>query len=190
MNVPSLTSRLYSEADIGPYHWPPIPETGKVVVSVETEIEVDAPKPNGKDPVAAKVKGKKLVPVSLAFQWVRAAADEGNAIRLALDPHGENYGKPLALVHPEANARGVDHILIKKASALTITGDMYAFTLTADGWKEPPKASVGGTTTPVKAVPANAKIIIGKDLPGGTVPLGEWEDPLGLRGPNAPDAEP
>lgn len=191
MSVPSLTSPLYQEADIGPFHWPPAENAGSVVVDLETEIEVETPKANGKDPSAAKVKGKKIVPVTLSFRWIRAAADAGNAIRLALDPHGVNSGKPFTIVNPEANARGVDHVLIKKASKLTIQGDHYSFTLTADGWKEPPKASVGGTQTPAKAVPASAKINMGTDLPiGPTMPLGEFEDPLGLKGPNKPNAEP
>lgn len=183
----SLTSPLQYEADIGPYHWPPKPGTGRVVVKVKTAIEVDTPKPNGKDPVKANVKGKKVAPVTWEFQWTRTAADEGNAIRLALDPFGENSGKAWDVRNPEPNSRGIDHVLFTEASELTINGDMYSFTMQSQGWKEPQKAAVGGTKTPTKAVPASAKMIMGVDYP--TVPLGEIQ-PTGLDGPNAPNAEP
>jgi hypothetical protein len=190
--VPGPSSPLYYEADFGPYHWPPKPGTGRVLIKVKTALEVETQKPNGKDPVKSKVKGKKPATVTADFQWTREVEDEGNAIRLAMDPNGPNSGVALDVRNPEPNGRGVDHVLWEEASELTINGDMYSFSLSGKGWKEPQKAAVGGTTTPNKAVPASAKIVVGQggDLPGGTVPLGEFEDPLGLKGPNAPNAEP
>lgn len=187
MSAPSLSSPLQHECDIGPYHWPPAPNEGRVVVKVRTSIEVDTPKPNGKDPVKANVKGKKTASLTLEFTWTRRAGDKGNEIRLALDPHGPNSGKAWDIRNPEPNTRGIDHIMITDASELTINGDMYSFSLTAQGWKEPQKAAVGGTKTPTKAVPASAQMTPGVDFP--TVPLGEIQ-PTGLDGPNAPNAEP
>lgn len=184
MSIPSLTSPLYFEATIGPHHWPPKPGTGRVVVKVRTAIEVDNQKPNGKDPVKANVKGKKVAPMTLDFTWNREAADEGNAIRLALDPHGPNSGVAFDLRNPEANGRNIDHLLILEAGELNINGDMYSFTLTAQGWKEPQKAAVGGTKTPTKAQPIQYYQV--KDPP---VALGEVQ-PFGIEGPTAPDAEP
>lgn len=188
--VPGPSSTLHFEADIGPYHWPPKPNTGRVAVKIRTAIEVEIQKPNGKDPARSKLKGKKPAQVTYEFTWTREVENEGNAIRLALDPNGENSGKVWETTNPEANGRGVRNVLFKEASELTIAGDTYSFTLTGDGWTEPKKAAVGGTSTPAKSVPANAKIIMGKDLPDlPGIPLGEIQ-PTGFDGPKKPDAEP
>lgn len=182
-DVPGPSSPLHCEADIGPYHWPPIAETGRVVVKVRTSIDVEIQKPNGKDPARSKLKGKKPAAVNFEFQWTRACEKEGNAIRLALDPNGENSGKVWEVTNPECNGRGVRHVLFKEAGELVITGDAYSFTLAGDGWTEPTKAAVGGTSTPVKSVPANAKIIMGQDLPNlPGIPLGEIQ-PTGFDDP-------
>ena len=199
--APGPTSPLNSECDIGPFHWPPKAGTGSVKVKIKTAIDVEVQKPNGKDPVRSKVKGKKPASVELLFTWSRSVELEGDAIRIAVDPHGENSGKAWEFRNPEANKRNVNAILIKDAGDLVINGDSFSFTASADGWNEPVKASVGGTTTPKTSVPAKPNINIGgppsnirfgldEPPPGAAgLPLGEIQ-PTGFDSPLAPDAKP
>lgn len=187
---PALNPALWNSCEIGPYVWPPEPGEGGVKIAVVTAIDVDNQKPKGKDPAKSTTKGRKVAKIKLDFSFTTRVWDKGNEARLAWDPSGVNSGKAWDLRAVEPNARGVDHVLITQASALTITGDMCTFSLDADGWSEPKPAAVGGAKTPAKAVPANAKIVMGKDLPDlPGIPLGEIQ-PTGLDGPDQPDAEP
>lgn len=151
--APGPTNPLNDEADIGPFHWPPRAGEGGIRVTVTTSIDVDQQKPKGKDVARTTVKGRKPASVKLVLSWTRQVELDGDAIRIALDPNGENSGKVWEVTHPEANKRGVHNILITKASELTVTGDLFTFTLEADGWTEPTPAAVGGAVTPKTAVP-------------------------------------
>ena len=194
---PHESPEAWNSADIGPYHWPPTDQRGGVLIAVTTAIDVDTQKPKGKDPAKSTTKGRKVASLKFDFSFTRLDWARGNEIRLALDPHGVNSGKAWELTAREPNDRGVDHVIFKSASALAITGDLYKFSLDADGWSEPKPAQVGGASTPKAAVPnlhipgGNSNIQFGPDEPaGGTqLPLGEIQ-PTGLDGPKKPSAEP
>lgn len=200
---PAEAPEVWNSCDLGPYTWPPEPGEGGVLIAVTTAIDVDTQKPKGKDPAKSTTKGRKVASVKLDFTFTRRVWERGNEIRLALDPHGVNSGKAWDIRAPEPNSRNIDHVIIKSGGSLTINGDMYRFSLDADGWSEPKKAAVGGASTPktsistldedrarvAAAVAAQKAYAAGFTNGGASLPLGEIQ-PAGLDGPNAPNAEP
>ena len=151
---PHEPGRLYDSIQIGSTLFPSDPLEGVVRVKVKTGADVEQQKANGKTAARTNVKGKKTPKVSLAFQFTRRIWETANALRLAIDPGGDNSGKPWEVRHPELAARGVTAVVFTDMGELGIKGDAFEFSVEADGWVEPPAAKLGGTKTPKTATPS------------------------------------
>lgn len=189
---------LWNSITIGPL--PPFPAIrgeGAVKVKVKTGAELDQQKANGKTVPRTKVKGKKVAKVSLLFSFTRVIYDPSNLLRIAIDPGGENYGRAWEVEYPECADRGVNRLIFTEMGELVSTGDIYSFSVDAEGWNEPAKAQAGGTTTPKTAAPASS----GKDYyqasnsssaggSGSSSATAGAGVATGFNGPSAPKADP
>lgn len=150
---PHEVPALHDAITIGAMLFPADPLEGGVKVAIKTGAELDQQKANGKDVARTKAKGKKVAKLSFTFRFTRTIYAPSNALRVAIDPGGDNNGRAWEVKHPECSDRRINAVMFTEMGALEIAGDSFSFNVEADGWYEPAAAMVGGTKTPKTAVP-------------------------------------
>lgn len=153
--APHDNARLHNAIELGSLRFPSNADEGAVKVQVKTGVDVDQQKANGKDRAKTKIKGKKVSKISISFQYTRLIYETSDAFRLAIDPNLTIEPGSWEVRHPEISARGINALVITDMSALEIKGDLYSFSVEADGWFEPSQAKLGGAKTPKTAKPAS-----------------------------------